>query len=442
MAKKEAQTDRRGRRYIEDEQPANPQFIAAAQRVKWIRYITLLILVALILFALVAYSQDFNVTNIRYLLSYLDVTPVSSVKIQDKITFGQDSTNREAVYKNGLALVNRDGLSVYSITGSVVFTDRVALSNPQITANDKYIIAYDLGGTKVLAYNSLSRLFEYDTDGNGVYAVSAAKNGSFAVATAQSGYRAVVLVFDENLQKIFTWTSRDKLVTSVDLSPDGRRVLIACTQSVDGDYSSDISCYQTAGSDTDALWTVKQTGALPLSVKWQDYGAAGYAVVYDDRVVTYKADQTVGTYKYPSSKLKFFTVSGKDIAVAVQDPQLGYGTHIYVIDGGGKVLWDAQLRMEIRDMALTDSGGTLYYLQQDVLHAVELGADGGSAADTVYRLSDYDTGEYITIISCDDAQALLASGSSTLTVKKSSQPLQQTTGPQPQTTFAPEQAAT
>ena len=207
----------------------NPYYARISARLRWAKYLCVLLTVAAALLFLFAYRTNITYENLRYLLRDVDEAG-NAGRAADSFAYTAADTNFLLPFRGDLAVCSSSGVTLYRAAGGRTFEDSLRFEAPVAEASDKYMVVYDIGGTSYALYNSISRVFDGKTD-SPIFDCAVADGGSSAVLTraATGGFR--IRTYSKNFDLTGELT-RSGYVSDIGFLADGR--LYICESSVSG----------------------------------------------------------------------------------------------------------------------------------------------------------------------------------------------------------------
>lgn len=130
-----------------------------SRRLRILKLALIFVLIAFIIGGLFVLREEFTAENLRFLLRDIGFSSPSLGLDASSLSFDYDTSLRADLYHSDLVLLRRSLLEVYSFSGSRSLSQEVAFSSPALVTGDKYMLAYDIGGSKLGIYNSFSELY-------------------------------------------------------------------------------------------------------------------------------------------------------------------------------------------------------------------------------------------------------------------------------------------
>lgn len=240
--------------------------VAARYTVAW-RMLLLVLILFVVLFMLL-FSRVFTYDSL--FCFFRDLQSVSAFIPSDYDTVYATYEEGERMvlsYRGGVAFVNGGGVEIYSPDGRRLLDLDRPLQAPRAVASDKYLVAFDQGGTSFSVTNSYAELFHGETEFPILHA-QVADSGHFALITASKDTLSQVLIYDNNFNLIQRM-NRASATVSVSLSSNGKRIAVLGATAQEGILRSLLDVYRLG--EVDPTYTLTIEGEFPLSVDFTDH---------------------------------------------------------------------------------------------------------------------------------------------------------------------------
>lgn len=259
--------------YVTEEEAFGPEvqneaYLVLARRYRWTRWGVLLLLVIFLFGMFNLFRDEITVENFRYLMRNVNFELKTEIDEEGAILYDSDEENVFALFKSSLVVANGHKLAIYDAGGRSSCTAEHDYTSPAVKASDKYLLAYDRADGDYSLYTSFSRMHE-DSTGYPISDVAITDGGVYAIASRSKEYFGVVTIYNSAF-KMLGKIQKNKYIASVDLTPDGKTVLIASYQSGESGYVTELMTLRVDSDEPDLLFTVEDT--LPYQVKWTDDG--------------------------------------------------------------------------------------------------------------------------------------------------------------------------
>lgn len=230
------------------------QFERPKSALRFARYLLLLIMVTMALLFIFTNKDKINMDNFRRLLAKIDIGISLGSEIDDtQIDFEYRENSVTSVYKDGIARLTGERLSIMDNRGTQFLNVLSGFEQPQLIANNKYVLAYDSGGTELIVTNSFAVLFE-KTFSDKIINASMNDSGYFAVVTQSDGYKSSVYVFNSKFEEIFKWDSLSRYIVDVEVAHNNDAIAVSTLYSEGETIMPQINYFEF--SDENITWSV------------------------------------------------------------------------------------------------------------------------------------------------------------------------------------------
>lgn len=218
----------------------NAHYVASAQKVRYLKYAVIAILILFVLGVITFRHQDLTSENLRYFLRDFDFGSTKYTGEYATVRFDRQSGTEFAAYKGDLVLVRPGETSIYSSGGTQLLSDSTHFVSPRVLSSDKYFLVYDPGDSSrtFALYNAFSRLYTEECTSQ-IIDASLSKNGVYCIVNVGETYKAVIRVYNADF-KLLNTIYKDKYVWDAVLSEDGARLMILSSYSENGSWKSEI----------------------------------------------------------------------------------------------------------------------------------------------------------------------------------------------------------
>ena len=322
-----------------------------AIKINIFKKILVILLILTILLGVIFSAGRLDINNIYY--SAMDIWHMNSYSESSShiLNYTKASTNDDfALYKNGLVAASGSEVKIFNATGRVTLTSGDIFANPAIITSNKYVLVYDLGGSKFSIYNSFKKIETVTLDGTIAYA-SMSEDGGFVIVEKTQDYNSVTHIYDDDCNRINAYATNE--------------YVIAAEMSQSGKYTAVISSSAEHGEMTSTLTVLKQnkkkihaqidTGNLsPYTCGFISDNRI--AVFYNDRVCVYNLrGKLKGEYIYPNSKLAYISHTQGGVSLMFEDDLINGQNTLVVLNKNGKQVYLGQMSGNFTDMEMYGS---------------------------------------------------------------------------------------
>lgn len=304
---------------------------------RFARFLLLLVMVLAALILLFANKDKINSDNFKRLFAKIDIGMSSAEQSDNSIIgFDYDASSVIGVYKDGIARVTSDSLSIIDNIGTQFQNVLTGFNSPALITTDKYVLTYDRGGNKLIVTNSFAVLYEKTFEDN-IVNVSMNDSGYFAVVTESEAYKNKLIVFDDSFKEIYKINSMSRYILSADISNDNKHIAVSSIYTKDDNVLPQINYYKL--SSEDALWNVDFQDSPAVMVVTKDDGCVAALFEWGMCILDSKGKER---YKYEFGNKILQTVNierGRYNTIVLSESASG-NSEIYVFDNNGKNISD------------------------------------------------------------------------------------------------------
>ncbi|MBQ2866587.1 MAG: hypothetical protein IJE90_08750 [Clostridia bacterium] len=197
-----------------------------------VRSVALLCLLALAVFSVWRYRDDFNSASAKQLIAYVKSASYSDVTFE-QYDLGSGLNTTCAPLGVGMAVVESDIYKYVAGDNRVEFSYQLKYQNPVIKAQDDWALIYDGGGTGYSVVTGYAVTRQAEASG-AVITGAVSESGVYAVVCKSPGYRSSVTLYSKKHKQLCSWETPSEYIMMVSISPDGER-FITVSISSDGE---------------------------------------------------------------------------------------------------------------------------------------------------------------------------------------------------------------
>ena len=342
----------------------NEIYLNISKRLRVTRFILLFAIIIITLFSIMRFSSHINLYSIKEFFYSFKESEIfldsSSVAISGADLISADS------YKNYLLMLRNDRVELYKADGTRYMTKRFSMSKPTVKTSGKYFLIYDLGGYEIGLYNTVDVIYEQTFD-NTIYIADINDKGYLALLTHDVSFASQLLVYNEDMEKVFEWTSADKYTPCMEMLPDGNRIAVASYSSNMGAPTTTFNLFNVK---SDTAVTREFADTLPLKIG--QIGEGIYLLCSDKLVIFDKNGEIlkeIDIISYGNSVSDVYC-DGETLALVLEEEGYSYGSRLVLFDENGNSLYTCEEKYEISSSAVIN--GDLYYIHYGELVSVDL----------------------------------------------------------------------
>lgn len=215
-------------------------------------------------------------------------------------------------YGDKIVAAYRDSIVIYDDKLNAEQTISSAGSDPIVkTSGDNMIVFYPSDKKAVVKTNK-----EEKTINTGYYILNAdiTSNGYYAIITEEKGFKAQVAVYDKKGNEVYKWHSSDCYITDVDISDDGKMMVITELAPLENSFESRVMLFNF--TDSKPLAQIVKNDTTVISAQFTD--KRKIAIVGDTKSSVHNLDGSlIWEEAYPSKQLFTYNINGDNIILAL-----------------------------------------------------------------------------------------------------------------------------
>ncbi|MBR6594154.1 MAG: hypothetical protein IKK83_03100 [Clostridia bacterium] len=333
------------------------------------KFSCLLLLILVVLYGFSFRTDEINMDNFRYLFNSAgsDNTQVQSYRT---LYFDSSDSNRFALVRGDLAVVNNSGSAVYGLGGERKSADStLRMDDPHVISSAKFMYIYDLGGTELVVKNTLETVstlrFPY-----AIRDAVAADGGYFAVVSSEKTTRSTIFVYDDRYREVYKCSFGSQYTLSVDLNEDATQLITASVYSKDGIFVTAVELFSL--SEKKALSSYSFEGEYPYRVYFTEDG--GFMLMTDAglRIIDSKGDG-VAFLEFGDLGIDNYYMDGNCFIKQYSPATMSAEEFLEYYDASGKLVYENSYANGIRHVSR--NGNYLFVISGSTMYMVRL-SDG------------------------------------------------------------------
>lgn len=348
----------------ESEKPYNRYYAAVAGRYRFARYASIILLVVFLLGILILYRDSITYSNLMYLIRDLDSDTSAAVGVYADITYDGMYSPSFSMFRGRVAVASKNGLTLYSSSGSTELEDSSSFSKPRLDCGDKYALVYDADGTAYCLYTTVTRVFSGKTDEK-IEDGCVSRDGHYALMTRSKDAKFAVTVYGSDFRSL-TKYYKDSYVLDIALDGEGREIaIVSANVSAAGAF-----CEVMLGRvGTEESTAIELYGLMPISAEYADDGTL--FLLCDGAVVAISDGKIAWQKELSASSPVCFDRNGNLLALCCAKNAVSSENEVFVFDTEGNILYNNTLDRKI-SYFITDGADTVYAVGDSVAEMISV----------------------------------------------------------------------
>ncbi|MBE6602324.1 MAG: hypothetical protein E7637_07475 [Ruminococcaceae bacterium] len=316
------------------EMPPNPYYETISARLGILQVVLYMSLFVFVILSILRNTELITYRNFYLFFKDLNVSfKAVDVFETDSVSYTTSEEQSFTLYRNGLAVVGNNSVTVFTETGRQTVSETISYKNPMADGSGKYLLVYEMGGTQYSLYNSFKRLYTGTTD----YPIQRAvvsESGLYAIVSASKDYPSVVSLYNSHFSLINRYNKKG-YVMDLDINAKGTQIAILSTSSVGGIYETELMLHRPK-SEEKAV-TVQIGSSLGVRCAYTASGGVGvltgngYCYVKDARVQE--------SFDFGERSILSADIGSDGFAVCLRDGSVSEQNELVVFDKNGKLCY-------------------------------------------------------------------------------------------------------
>lgn len=307
--------------------------------IKYIRYLLLLVMVMVALLFLFSNRDQINGDNFRRLMAKINIGFSSSAAENGEIRFDTSGDGATVVYKDGFARATVEKLVITDKNGTEFQNTPLGFRTPILSANSRYVLVYDSGGTGLMVADSFSVLYETNMENN-IITARMNDNGYFVVVTEGDGYLAKVFVYDSSFREVYRYRSLGRYILDATVSPDNRAIAVSAMNIEGQEIVPEILYFRLSREKMD--WSVSFEDKPCVQIAIKNDGTVCGLFSWGMVSLTASGKET-GRYAFDNQVLQCYTLDDKNMNVFIVSAAENGAARGVVCDARGAVQSEIEL---------------------------------------------------------------------------------------------------
>ena len=317
--------------------------------------LTLILIVGAVF--LIANHDRLNLDSLKRYFTYRSLERNDSGQAVS-FPYSSSSSDIFATWNNDLLVCSSGGVKLYSGGGVCYIEDSLQLQQPAAEVRGDTAAIYSVGGDTVYIYRDRTLFHTIKIENSSILSVRLNQAGWLALTSQQSGYKAVITVYDDQMEKRAAFRLSSAFVTDAVIT-DNCKAIATVSLGQDGTaFESTLSFYpiptqQSSGVDYDL--TPSSTRSLGNNVILTMESNDSLWLLGDYGVSIWNSEK-LNTWSCQDKYLKNYAFSGDFAAMLISKYRLTSQAELYTIDSNG----NASVGRTINEQVLSMSAAGKY----------------------------------------------------------------------------------
>ncbi len=365
--------------------------------------ICIMLLSVFLAVSLMTNASLLSADNLIYFVKDLaNTVSLRESEAKDTMVYSGDDNNQYVLYREGLAVLGQQKLTVFTATGREAHSHLLSYRAPRLASSGRYLAAYDLGGKSVSLYNSFTCVKEITT-AQPVRFVDVCNKGYYCVVTDGTEYASEIVLYNDSHRMINRYRLEEYTLCA-DLKQDASEVMLVSVSAEQGRMVTHLSFAVPGSNEWSGQFSVND--AYPVACHYTDEG--NILLLTTDALYLYNTQgQQQNVYLFGDLDIRAFRADGNGCVLMTRANAYDATTRVMAFDKQGNQVYNVVSEDQIYDACYLD--GTLAVLGEEQLtvyrdHTSEAIATATFQASYETVLAYEENGEFIL---CGEAKAIV-----------------------------------
>lgn len=263
---------------IDEPRDKNRRYEAVIAPVRVMKLLSLGLFFAVFLCMVTVFSSEITAENFRYIIKDLNLEMPSAAGDFGQMHYISQTEHSFGVFRTDAVSLGAERLEIVMPDGQTVQSSMLKYVRPRMDISNRYILVYDLSGTKYSLFNAFSSVYEEDI-GFPISCGSVNNDGCYLIVTSDAEYKSVVYIYGRGMEKAYIYRSNDRYIFDAVLYDSGD-FLLFCSSEENGIYKTEIIKGNMSSEELTTLYTAHNTFALKA-----ERTKSGAVLACNDRIV-------------------------------------------------------------------------------------------------------------------------------------------------------------
>lgn len=365
------------------ERPQNEYYETVSARFGVAQVALYLFLFAFVIFSFFRNTNLITYENFYHFFKDLNASAQTvDLRGAESVSYPMDTEQSFALYREGLAVAGSDSVTVFTSSGRQAVSRTLDhYRNPVAVGSGKYLLVYELGGTRYSLYNFYARIHTGSAE-QPIRAAAVSDSGAYALISSSEQYDSVVSLYDDR-SKLVNRYNKNGYVMDVDINARGDLVAIATSNAVGGAFSTELELFEPGKSEHRASVTLTDTLALDCMF----LGNSNVALLHSNGIAFMSGNgEILKNHGLEGGTVGKISSDGERLAVCLTPASVSEQNTVAVFDKTGKTVYHQAVTETVLQSAIC--GDRLYLLHGEGVLCIHLqsGTVTSLACDTKDRV--------------------------------------------------------
>ena len=366
--------------------------------------IGIMLLAVFVAVSLVTHTELLSANNLIYFAKDLTSSiAMRESEARDTLVYASDADNQFVLYRDGLATLGKDKLTVFTATGREAHSRLLSYATPRLVTSGRYLLAYNLGGREFSLYNSFTNV-KTATTTQSIRNAAICNKGYYCLVTDGEESESRVELYNDSHRMISRYSLQEYTVCAA-IRDDGEELAVVSVSTQDGRMVTHIALVTPGASEWGTTWTVAD--AYPVQCHYTDEGnlmlLTTNALYWFD-----SSGQMLNTHTFSPSDVYSFRADGEGCVLLSRANAYNNDTRVEAFDKEGDRVYNITVTGAVLDAARCEMGLAVLTRGELAVYRTDSASDRVSVA-----LKE----SYRVLLPCENNEFMLCGDAKAITVQ-------------------------
>ena len=314
--------------------------------------IGIMLLAVFVAVSLVTNTELLSANNLIYFAKDLTSSiAMRESEARDTLVYASDADNQFVLYRDGLATLGKDKLTVFTATGREAHSHLLSYATPRLVTSGRYLLAYNLGGREFSLYNSFTNV-KTATTTQSIRNAAICNKGYYCLVTDGEESESRVELYNDSHRMISRYSLQEYTVCAT-IRDDGEELAVVSVSTQDGRMVTHIALVTPGASEWGTTWTVPDAYAVQCH-----YTDEGNLMLLTTNALYWfnSSGQMLNTHTFSPSDVYSFRADGEGCVLLSFANAYNNDTRVEAFDKEGDRVYNITVAGAVLDAARCEMG--------------------------------------------------------------------------------------
>lgn len=366
--------------------------------------IGIMLLAVFVAVSLVTNTELLSANNLIYFAKDLTSSiAMRESEARDTLVYASDADNQFVLYRDGLAALGKDKLTVFTATGREAHSHLLSYATPRLVTSGRYLLAYNLGGREFSLYNSFTNV-KTATTTQSIRNAAICNKGYYCLVTDGQESESRVELYNDSHRMISRYSLQEYTICAA-IRDDAEELAVVSVSTKDGRMVTHIALVTPGDTEWGTTWTVAD--AYPVQCHYTDEG--NLMLLTSNALYWFDASgQMLNSHAFSPSDVYSFRADGEGCVLMSFANAYNNDTRVEVFDKEGNRVYNITVTGAVLDAARCEMGLAVLTRGELTVYRTDFASDRVSVA-----LKE----SYRVLLPCENNEFMLCGDAKAITVQ-------------------------